>query len=93
MAKSDAGTKRLLWWTAFMLILTAIAFLAVGFGWLPPSPLVILLLALAAIQVLLQLAVFMHLDASPRLYAFTYGVGLMFAVVFAVSVMILSWAY
>ncbi|MDI3270293.1 MAG: cytochrome C oxidase subunit IV family protein, partial [Bacillota bacterium] len=92
-AKTDESTRRLLWWTGIMLALTAVAFLAVGFGWLAPSPLVILLLVLAGIQVVLQLAVFMHLDVSPRLYALTYGVGLLFAVTFAVAVMILVWAY
>ncbi|MDA8354101.1 MAG: cytochrome C oxidase subunit IV family protein [Firmicutes bacterium] len=47
---------------AWMLLVTVIAFVLVGLQLLPENLLILVILGLAALQVLLQLFTFMHLD-------------------------------
>ncbi|MBX6350089.1 MAG: cytochrome C oxidase subunit IV family protein [Clostridia bacterium] len=88
-----AGVGGYVGWTVVMIVLTIVAFVAVGYGLLPAPWLVALLLVLAAIQVAAQVLLFMHLSASRRFYGLAFGAGLGFAVIFAVGLMYLVWAY
>lgn len=92
-ARQHAGPGTYVGWTAVMIVLTIIAFAAVGFGLLPVRLLIPLLLVLAAIQIAAQVILFMHLNVSRRWYAIVFSAGLGFAVIFSVTVMYLVWAH
>lgn len=92
-AHGHAGPGAYVGWTAVMIVLTLIAFVAVGFGLLPVKLLIPLLLVLAAIQIAAQLILFMHLNVSRRVYALAFSVGLGFAIIFSVALRYLAWAY
>jgi cytochrome c oxidase subunit 4 len=86
---SDHSRKHLLAF-AVMMILTAIAFAAVATGALPTVALVAILLIMAAIQVILQLFTFMHLDQKGSFFPIVFmTAGLVFAVVVVLGVWLL----
>lgn len=78
------------------LVLTAIAFvLALGHG-MSFKPLIIILMILAAFQILVQLFFFMHINESdgPPYHAIGLGLALLFAFAFAfMSIWIMSFGY
>ncbi len=78
------------------LVLTAIAFvLALGHA-MSFKPLIIILMILAAFQILVQLFFFMHINESdgPPYHAIGLGLALLFAFAFALmSIWIMSFGY
>lgn len=88
----DTGRHLAEW--AVMIFLTLVAFAATGFHWLSVPALVIVLLVLAAIQVVLQLVRFMHLDPRREgmVTAFIGG-GLGLGIIIALSVAYLVYTF
>jgi heme/copper-type cytochrome/quinol oxidase subunit 4 len=70
-------------------VLTVVAFVAVGQGLLPASQLFPLLLALALVQICLQVLFYMRLRWDSRIVALLFGMGLGLAVLITVAVKIL----
>jgi heme/copper-type cytochrome/quinol oxidase subunit 4 len=81
------GSRSPYLWTAAALGVLTLAALALALrGHMAAGTLAATLGLLAAAQVGLQAAIFMHLGAGPRLYAVLFAIGLAFAVAFAWSV-------
>ncbi|MDR6226026.1 cytochrome C oxidase subunit IV family protein [Desmospora profundinema] len=70
----------------WMILLTAIAFAAVATEYLPRGLTLTVILVLAAIQTVLQLATFMHLDRRHQLPILFMVSGLGFSVIIAVAI-------
>jgi cytochrome c oxidase subunit 4 len=70
----------------WMILLTAIAFAAVGTGVLPKGITLAVILILAAIQALLQLVTFMHLDRRHQLPILFMASGIGFSLIIALAI-------
>lgn len=86
------GTRRAyLWSWVAMIVLTAAAFLAVGFRVLPKPWIGWLLAGLAGIQILVQVVLFMHMNGKRSWYTVYLAMGVFFALVWAYGVWYLVW--
>ncbi len=72
-----------------MILLTVIAFALVITGALPPVFIAAILLIFAAIQVALQVYLFMHLNVGRRAYGMFFGMGLGVAVLISMALFVL----
>ncbi|WP_054948998.1 cytochrome C oxidase subunit IV family protein [Numidum massiliense] len=101
MAKTESNHQKghIPIWThvvswAIMIIMTAVAFLAVGMKLMPASIVIPFILFLCVIQVFAQIYIFMHLNTKSQAFQMLFmGSGLMFATVFAVGLWLMAWTY
>lgn len=71
-------------------VLTGLAFLAVSGHWLSVGALIPILLALAVVQIVFQLAYYMRLKVSSRLFAMFFACGFLLAIVIVMMVKTLT---
>jgi cytochrome c oxidase subunit 4 len=89
-AKKQEGVGKHLLSFAVMIVLTAIAFAAVGLKIIPNHLVIPVLLVMAAIQVFLQLFTFMHLDQKGSLFPIIFiFAGIFVAIVSAFGIFML----
>lgn len=81
------------WLWLLMLLLTAVAFAAVGFHVISFSILIPIILVLAAVQVFMQVFLFMHLPYERQSASrFFFLAGVSAAIIFIISTMIIVWS-
>lgn len=76
----------------FMIALTIVAFVLVGFKLVATHVVIPIILAFAFVQVVMQVYLFMHLNDKSQRYQMIFMItGLIFGIIFAVGIWDMSW--